>query len=111
MDKVSHVHEALKPIGLSVTHIVRPPNLPGLSFHFYDMRPSLYGDGKVKRRECNCRVEIWTTNGESKEFPEKIRQSMRKAGFRPTVEGHEIERYAGVYSEALTFYIEYEAEE
>ncbi|MCL2225793.1 MAG: hypothetical protein FWB96_12570 [Defluviitaleaceae bacterium] len=113
MDLVDVVFKALgditiEGITLPVTHITRPQSIPGVSYHFYNRRPSLYGDGIPIREEVYCQVTLWTKDANTKGIPAEIENRMRAHGFKSRPGDYDFEHHAGIYSESLVFYIEYE---
>ena len=111
MDLVTHVHDTLKPVEHPATHLVRPKKFPGISYHFFNQGPSLYGDGKPRRMESNCQVDIWTTDGNYQSIATKVIKLMSDAKFRYLREEEDIEINTGLYQKPLIFYIEYGAED
>ena len=114
MDLVNKVYDALKPIhelrNLPLSHLVRPTTLPGTSFHIFNTRPTLFGDGIAIRFASQCQVDVWSKNAEFGEIPEEIKRSMLKAGFMFMSDDMDIERNIGIYRKLLIFNIEYGAE-
>ena len=111
MDLVQHVRDILVPLGYPVTHQVRSKQFPSLSYHFFNEGPALHGDGKIRREQCNCQIDIFTQNGKSYPIVRKIRQAMKEAGFLYVRTDDNFESSIGVYHKVLVFYLEFETEE
>jgi hypothetical protein len=111
MDLVNHVYNALTPLKYPVAHLTRPKDLPGISYHFFNRRTSLHGDGLARREECQCQVDIWTRDGDAEAIGKKVRRAMSDAGFKRVRMHDDFERDTGLYHKIIVFYIEFEAEE
>lgn len=111
MDLVKHVYDTLILLKMPVVHLTRPEGLPGLSYHFFGSRPSLHGDGIPKREECQCQVDVWTSNGYDYPINKKVKRAMRQAGFARVSEDEDHERDTGLYHKILVFHIEYGTED
>ena len=111
MNLEKHVFDILKPISCPATHLVRVKDFPSVAYHFFDHRPTLYGDGKPIREEACCQVEIYTQDGKSHPIVQEVKTIMAKAGWRFTREEDGIETGPGVYQKPLVFYLEFRTEE
>jgi hypothetical protein len=111
MEMVDYVYEALKDLPCPVLHLTRPKKLPGITYHFFNQRPYLHGDGAPVREECQCQVDIWTENGKDAELSKAVRKAMKKAGFKRVRMNDDFERETGIYHKVIIFYIEYETED
>jgi len=105
------VFEILRPINNPVTHLIRPKDIPGVSYHIIDRRPTLYGDGKPMREETSIQVDVWTSCGESQSIERRITQAMTTAGFKYTRQEDGVDTQAGIYQKTLVFYLEFKSED
>jgi len=112
MDLKKHVKDILTPViaGKPLAYRVRSKDRPCVSYHFFNIRPSLHGDGKVKRKECQCQVDIWTDNGDHLTLADAITGAMLKAGWLYVGEDDEVDTTIGVYQNTIVFYLDYKME-
>ena len=111
MGLVSHVYKALGETGYPATQQARLKATPSLSFHFFDRRPTLYGDGKPVREEAYCQIDVWTADGKSLDVVSDVMAAMGAAGWRYVREEDGLDTSAGLYQQSLVFYKEFGTEE
>ena len=111
MDLVQHVYGTLAPLGYPATHHSRSGQFPCLSYHFFGERPSLHGDGKVKREECHCQIDIFTRDGMSYPIVRKVKKAMLDSGFLYVRTDDSYDSSPGLYHKVLVFYLEFETED
>jgi len=111
MDLVNHVHKVLEPVGHPATQQARPKVTPGISFRFFDQRPTMYGDGKPVREEAHCQIDVWTADGKSLGISTKVKEVMKAAGWRYIREEDGLDTGPGVYQQSLVFYLEFGTED
>ncbi|MCL2527901.1 MAG: hypothetical protein FWE42_05710 [Defluviitaleaceae bacterium] len=107
MNLEQNIFEILKPISCPATHMVRPKNLPSISYSILDRRPTIYGDGKPIREAAHCQVEIYTSDGKAHPIVQDVKEAMGKAGWQYVKEEDGMETGPGVYQKPLVFYLEF----
>ena len=114
MDFINEVYNTLTIGKLPVTYIIRhAKSIPSISYHFFGEVTTLFGDGKPRRAEIKCQVDLWTRDGQDAEYIHPIRMAMKKAGWRPSKpdEDNYQEPDTGLYHRVFIFRKEYHVEE
>ena len=62
---INRVYEVLQPIGIPIKYILRPDisgsNKVGISYHFFNESPNLYGDGEGKEEGGTLQIDVFST--------------------------------------------------
>lgn len=62
---ITKIYNILQPIGVPIRYILRPDisgsNKVGISYHFFNESPNLYGDGEGKEEGGVLQIDIFST--------------------------------------------------
>lgn len=62
---IQKVHDILKPLNIPVKYMSRPDiygsSKTGISYHFFNESPNLYGDGEGKEEGGSLQIDVFST--------------------------------------------------
>lgn len=80
MDLINFVSDILEPLNIPIAWQIRPEGTPSISYHFFNERGGLFGNGGMERMSVSCQVDIWSKTGHGT-IKEQAKKLMKMGGF------------------------------
>jgi len=109
MDLVNLVYDILSPLNVPVLWQLRPKDLPGITYHFFNENGELYGEGEEVIGGISCQIDIWSKTSYTT-LSKQVKTAMKKSGFYFVDGMDSFEEGVNIYHKTLVFNYYYESE-